>query len=258
MLEFSPTLPWSHFTTVAFMSDTHLDPTLAACAPQISIVRVFTDADGRYGNGLGVLAHVPGVTAEQMIALTRRLGLSETVLLGPGPDAPVRIFNPVEELSFAGHPMVGVTWLRGRDDPLVGAVHCAAGRCNVAVNDGVAWVTAPTAWAPPWDSVRYDTAAEVEALTGPPEGHDFVQTWAWIDESSGRVRARVFAPKVDIPEDEACGSASILLADRLRREIVIEHGRGSVVHARSVEPGIAQVGGRVVLDEVRRENLPGG
>jgi predicted PhzF superfamily epimerase YddE/YHI9 len=191
-----------------------------------------------------------------MIALTRRLGLSETVLLGRERGEPVRIFNPVEELPFAGHPMVGVTWLRGVDDPLVSVVRCAAGQCDVAIVEGLAWVAAPTAWAPPWASVPYDTAAEVEALTGPPAGHDFVQTWAWIDEPSGRVRARVFAPRVDIDEDEACGSASLLLADRLGREIVIEHGKGSVVHARSIEPGVAEVGGRVVLDQVRLEALP--
>lgn len=214
------------------------------------MLRVFADADGRYGNGLGVVDHRPATTAEQMIALTRRLGLSETVLLGPEPDAPVRIFNPVEELPFAGHPMVGVTWLRGQDDPLVSQISCAEGPCDVAFEDGLAWVAAPAEWAPPWSSVQFDSPAEVEALTEAPEGHDFVQTWAWIDEAAGRVRARVFAPRVDIPEDEACGSASLLLAHRLGREIVIEHGKGSVVHARFVEPGVAEVGGRVVLDRV--------
>jgi predicted PhzF superfamily epimerase YddE/YHI9 len=237
------------------VSDVRLSKEPADVKVEVSVVRVFADGDGRFGNGLGVVNHDPNITAEQMIALTRRLGLSETVLLGRERGEPVRIFNPVEELPFAGHPMVGVTWLRGVDDPLVSVVRCAAGKCDVAIDEGLAWVAAPTTWAPPWASVQYDTAAEVEALAGPPAGHDFVQTWAWIDEPSGRVRARVFAPKVDIEEDEACGSASLLLADRLAREIVIEHGKGSVVHARSVEPGVAEVGGRVVLDQVRLEAL---
>jgi predicted PhzF superfamily epimerase YddE/YHI9 len=238
------------------MTDVDLSNAPAGATVEVSMARVFADADGRHGNGLGVLGHVPGATAGQMIALTRRLGLSETVLLGPTPDEPVRIFNPVEELPFAGHPMVGVTWLRGQEDPLVSVIGCAEGSCDVAIDDDLAWVAAPTAWAPAWASVQFDSPDDVDALTGPPEGHDFVQTWAWIDESAGRVRARVFAPKVDIPEDEACGSASLLLADRLGREIVIEHGKGSVVHARSVEPGIAEVGGRVVLDQVRLETMP--
>lgn len=237
------------------MSEVDLSGAEAKAAVEVSMLRVFAGAEGRYGNGLGVVGHRPGTTAAQMIALTRRLGLSETVLLGPDPDAPVRIFNPVEELPFAGHPMVGVTWLRGQDDPRVSQVRCAEGPCDVAIEDGLAWVAAPTAWAPPWSSVQFDSAAEVDELTGPPPGHDFVQTWAWIDEAAGRVRARVFAPRVDIPEDEACGSASLLLADRLGREILIEHGKGSVVHARSVEPGIAEVGGRVVLDRVQVDHL---
>lgn len=71
------------------------------------------------------------------------------------------------------------------------------------------------------------------------------------DEAAGTVRARVFAARFDVPQDEACGSASMLLADRLQRPLTIQHGEGSLVFARSAADGMAEVGGRVVLDHER-------
>lgn len=215
-----------------------------------SHLRVFTGADGGHGNPLWVLEGAPRTSAEEMLAITRRLGYSETVVLDEIADGEVRyrIFNPVEELPFAGHPTVGVAWLLDRAGADVSSLRCPAGVCRATVEGEITWIAGRTEWAPPWASVQFETPAEVDALTGPPDGHDFVQTWAWADEENGRVRARVFAPRVDIPEDEACGSASLLLAARLRREIEIDHGRGSVVYARSAGDRVAEVGGRVSLD----------
>ena len=33
--------------------------------------------------------------------------------------------------------------------------------------------------------------------------------WAWIDKESGRVRTRMFAPELGVPEDEATGAAAL-------------------------------------------------
>jgi predicted PhzF superfamily epimerase YddE/YHI9 len=239
------------------VSNADTSETSVSSALRISLLRVFANEDGRHGNRLGVVDHTAGLTAQQMIGLTRQLDLSETVLLGADYDAPLRIFNPVEELPFAGHPMVGVAWLLGGEDRGARRLVCGAGACEVQSEGDLTWITAPTAWAPNWESIEYQTREDVDRLIEPPAGHDFVQTWAWIDEADGRVRARVFAPRVGIPEDEACGSASLLLADRLGRDLLIEHGNGSRVYARSLAPGLAQVGGRVVLDEQRVESMPG-
>lgn len=230
-------------------------PSAAGAPVRVQMLRVFTDARGEHGNRLGVLDYNPDVRAEQLVRLTGRLQLSETVLLGPEPASPVRVFTPVRELSFAGHPLVGVAWLLDQRGRCPKEVQCGAGACEVSVQDELTWMAAPISWADPWDSVQYQSPPEVEELTGAPEGHDFVQTWAWIDPSAGRVRARVFAPRDGIAEDEACGSASLLLAHRLGRELVIEHGRGSVVYACPLAPGIARVGGRVTIDQPPLELL---
>ncbi len=65
------------------------------------------------------------------------------------------------------------------------------------------------------------------------------------------MRARVFVPEAGVDEDEATGSAALRLCALVGREIEIRQGRGSVLHARPVGDGRAEVAGRVVLDEVR-------
>ncbi len=85
---------------------------------------------------------------------------------------------------------------------------------------------------------------------GPAGGRGEACLWAWIDEAEGTVRSRCFSLD-DIGEDEATGSAAICLAAALGRDIEIRQGRGSRLDARFLGEGRAEVGGRVVLDEVR-------
>ncbi len=74
--------------------------------------------------------------------------------------------------------------------------------------------------------------------------HDQVR-WAWLDEEAGLIRMRVFARDAGIPEDEATGSAALQLTAQLGRPIEILQGRGSLIHARPLPDGRAEVGGRV-------------
>jgi predicted PhzF superfamily epimerase YddE/YHI9 len=58
----------------------------------------------------------------------------------------------------------------------------------------------------------------------------------------------MFAPSEGKPEDEASGSASMVLAVALGRDLTVVHGQGSVIHARPRGAGV-NLGGRcVVLD----------
>src|SRR6185369_8836405 len=92
---------------------------------------------------------------------------------------------------------------------------------------------------------------EVDALTGAPDDHGLATVWAWIDEDAALIRMRVFVPEAGIDEDEATGSAALRLCAAVGREIEIRQGRGSVLFARPVRQGWAEVAGRVVLEEVR-------
>lgn len=71
---------------------------------------VFTDTPFG-GNPLAVVFDAEGLTPESMQSIAREFNLSETAFVFP-PDGPenshkVRIFTPVAELPFAGHPTIG-------------------------------------------------------------------------------------------------------------------------------------------------------
>src|SRR5271165_5442108 len=85
-------------------------------------VNVFT-GERFGGNPLAVLQDAKGLTDAQMQAIARDFNLSETTFVLP-PDNPqnharVRIFTPMSELPFAGHPNVGTGFVlaRAMDNP---------------------------------------------------------------------------------------------------------------------------------------------
>ena len=106
-------------------------------------------------------------------------------------------------------------------------------------------------WAPDFEHIRLGSPAEVDALTGPPEGHDLAGAWAWEDEAEGRVRVRVFPARLGIEEDEATGAHAVRLAALLGRGISIHQGRGSLILAEPQPDGSVEIGGRTELVETR-------
>jgi trans-2,3-dihydro-3-hydroxyanthranilate isomerase len=76
---------------------------------------VFTDTP-LSGNQLAVFTDARGLDAETMQALALEIGFSETVFVLPaesGGTARIRIFNPVAEMQFAGHPTLGAAFVLG-------------------------------------------------------------------------------------------------------------------------------------------------
>ncbi|MGA8328842.1 MAG: PhzF family phenazine biosynthesis protein, partial [Mycobacterium sp.] len=76
--------------------------------------------------------------------------------------------------------------------------------------------------------------------------------WAWIDESSGSLRSRLFAANLGVPEDEATGSAAVRITDHLGRDLSITQGQGSMIETRWSPQAWVRVAGRVVNDGVRQ------
>jgi predicted PhzF superfamily epimerase YddE/YHI9 len=223
----------------------------------LHILRVFCDEEGRFGNPLGVFLDGAEVPAGRRQAIAADLNYSETVFVDDRGTARIRIFTPTSELPFAGHPSVGTAWLlheEGEDE--VAALRPPAGEVPVRRagqgTDSLTFVSARAEWSPPWDLIELADADTVVAQPGPPDGRtDEVYTWAWLDQEAGSVRSRCFAIDDGVSEDEATGSAAIMLAAALDRQLLIEQGHGSLLRARSLAEGWAEVGGRVVLDEVR-------
>ena len=214
----------------------------------LHVLRVFTGPDGAGGNPLGVFLEGGEIPAEGRQAVAADLGFAETVFVDDPAAGTVRIFAPDAEMPFAGHPTVGASWLLREFGFDVPVLRVPAGEVAARIDHDLSWVSARPEWGPPFEYVELSSAAEVDALTPTPHLAYF---WAWEGEERGRVRARSFVPDAGIPEDEATGSAALALAALIGRPIEIRQGEGSELFARPLEGGFAEVGGRVVLDEVR-------
>jgi trans-2,3-dihydro-3-hydroxyanthranilate isomerase len=78
------------------------------------VVDVFT-RERREGNPLAVFPDSAGLDTATMQSVARELNLSETVFILPSTRADcaarLRIFTPVREMKFAGHPTVGASFV---------------------------------------------------------------------------------------------------------------------------------------------------
>ena len=218
----------------------------------LHVVRVFTGAQGRGGNPLGVFLDGAEVPPERRQAVAAELGFSETVFVDNVTTGAVVIFTPAAELPFAGHPLVGSSWLLRENGHDLDVLRPPAGDVATWVDaDERVWIRGRADWAPEMELRRYESLDEVEALSGSPDGLPFVDAWAWADEAAGLVRSRVFAPRYGIAEDEATGAAAVRLVTQLGRPVQINQGAGSVIFATPGPSGTAEIGGTCVLDDVR-------
>jgi PhzF family phenazine biosynthesis protein len=89
---------------------------------RFSQVDVFGSGRGS-GNPVAVVLDAEGLSTEEMERFARWTNLSETTFVlppaDPGADYRVRIFTPVLELPFAGHPTLGTchAWLEAGGEP---------------------------------------------------------------------------------------------------------------------------------------------
>jgi predicted PhzF superfamily epimerase YddE/YHI9 len=229
-------------------------------AIDVSVLRVFTDSSGSFGNPLGVVDACLVAPADRQHVATE-LGYSETIFVDL-PAAGVstalaHIFTPATELPFAGHPTVGASWwLKDRGTP-VNTLQVPAGVVQVEYDtrpDGdFTIIRARSEWAP--DFSTYQLSSVDEVLDADPDDYsDDVEhyVWAWIDQDAGTIRSRLFASHLGIREDEATGAAAVRITDQLSRDLAITQGQGSQLLTRWSPEGWVKVAGRVVDDGVRR------
>lgn len=222
----------------------------------VTVLRVFTDPDGNFGNPLGVV-DASKVAPRDRQRLAAQLGYSETIFVDlPGTGATTAhatIYTPRTQLPFAGHPTVGAAWwLREQGTPIK-TLQVPAGVIQVGYEGDLTRVSARAEWAP--EFTIHDLGA-VDALTS-ADPADFPDDtahylWAWTDESAGALRARFFAANLGVEEDEATGSAAIRMTDYLSRDLTITQGKGSLIHTSWSSEGWVGVAGRVVDDGVRQ------
>lgn len=226
------------------------------------VVDVFTER-ALAGNPLAVFTDARGIDPETMQALAREIGFSETAFVLPseeGGTARIRIFTPVSELPFAGHPILGTAWVLAA--PLQRAVvELETGRGIVPVelerdSSGVVVfgrMVQPVPRVEPYpDTDALLAALGIAGSALPVERYDNgpLHTFVVLDsrEDVAAVRpdlraladlevmvsciagsrtawkTRMFAPATGVPEDPATGSAAGPLACHVCRHDLVEWG----------------------------------
>lgn len=140
----------------------------------VTVLRVFTDAEGTFCNPLGVV-DADTIPAADRHSVATQLAFSETVFVGTpaarAKSAPTQIYTPAAELPFAGLVLVDYA-------------------------GDIATLRASVEWAPEFVLDQFDNADAV--LSADPEdfSDDFPHyVWAWTDEPAGCIRARSFSPE---------------------------------------------------------------
>ncbi len=218
---------------------------------RLHVLKVFVGESGAGGNPLGVFLDGHRVPENERQRVAADLGFSETVFVDHPERGELRIFTPATELPFAGHPLVGTAWLLAREGFETPVLRPPAGEVPIRFQGDLTYISGRPEWAPVFEHIQLGSPAEVEALEGPPEGHDLAGVWAWEDEEAGRVHVRVFAPRVGVEEDEATGAHAVRLAARLGRRISIRQGKDSLILAEPQPDGKVEISGRTELVEVR-------
>lgn len=216
------------------------------------------------GNPVAVFFDCAGLPAARMQRIAREMNLSEVTFVLPprrGGHARVRIFTPVNELPFAGHPLLGTAVALGpyvRGDRLLletamGMVPCRLDRRAGRVAAATMRQPLPT-WEPFERAAELLAALGVGASTLPVEvyrngpRHVFVglgsvaalsalapdhRALAAFEDLAAncfagagtRWRSRMFSPAYGVVEDAATGSAAGPLAVHLARHGRVPYGR---------------------------------
>lgn len=247
---------------------------LATATHRYVVVDAFTDTPLR-GNPVAVFFDAEDLPADRMQSIAREMNLSEVTFVLPpkrGGDAHIRIFTPVNELPFAGHPLLGTAVALGEThrgerldlETAMGVItfelkRPAGGALTVRMDQPI----------PTWR--EFDRTEELLAALGVPVpdlpveiytngprhvfvGLDSVEALSRVDPDhralaafpdmatncfagSGTTwRSRMFSPAYGVTEDAATGSAAGPLAVHLARHGRVPYGRWIDVH-QGVEMG---------------------
>ena len=227
-------------------------------ATDVTVLRVFTDPNGNFGNPLGVVDAAQVEPGDRQ-RLAAQLGYSETIFVTPptagSTTALAAIYTPRTELPFAGHPTVGVSWWLRENGSPINTLQVPAGSVAVSYEGDLTGITARAEWGHGLAIHEFGSVDEVLAAEPTEFSDDTAHyLWTWIDESAGSLRSRLFAANLGVPEDEATGTAAIRITDFLSRDLRIVQGKGSMLETTWSPGGWVRVAGRVVNDGVKHLN----
>ncbi|WP_327044859.1 PhzF family phenazine biosynthesis protein [Microbispora sp. NBC_01189] len=238
------------------------------------VVDAFTDTPLQ-GNPVAVFFEAEDLSGERMQRIAREMNLSEVTFVLParqGGDARIRIFTPVNELPFAGHPLLGTAIALGegcREDRLRLETAMGVIAFDLKRVDGRVVAAEMGQPVPTW--MEFDRAGELLAALGLTSstlpvviyhngprhvfvGLEGIAALSRVDPDQRALaafpdmatncfagsgptwRSRMFSPAYGVAEDAATGSAAGPLAVHLARHGRIGFGRWIDIH-QGVEMG---------------------
>jgi PhzF family phenazine biosynthesis protein len=207
-----------------------------------------------HGNPVAVVIDAEGLDTQTMQRIARWTNLSETTFLLPSTvaDYRLRIFTPLQELPFAGHPTLGSAhaalesglvarkpalkqeclagvmelaldgeeiFVRGPvakvgaiDPARLAATLGAAAREFLRVDVGAVWVIAEVASPDALARMKPD----MTALARASDELDVAGVTLFAAAGPAQMHVRSFAPAHAIPEDPVCGTGNLAIAAYLR------------------------------------------
>ncbi len=216
----------------------------------MKVVRVFVDEKGSFGNPVGIIIDTNNsINKAKRQQLAIDSGFSEITFINDIESRDISIYSPTRKIPFAGHALVGTAYYLAHQFNLKFSELVSMGEVIHIVTDGqTTWIQGKLSILPHWNFEELPKVSDVENLTlGQTSDKEHVFVWSWKDRAKGVVRARTFAADWDIPEDEANGSGSMILANKLNRELTILHGKGSVIYSKPLDAFESAVGGRAKL-----------
>jgi PhzF family phenazine biosynthesis protein len=157
-------------------------------------VDVFTDKPYR-GNPVAVVFDADDLDTDTMQRVARWTNLSETTFVLPpatdGADYRLRIFTPVTELPFAGHPTLGTchAWLQRRGESGEGDAvvqECAAGLISIRRAERLAFAAPPLIRSGPAENEIVDQLAAALQID-----RDDIVAAEWVDNGPGWVAVQL-------------------------------------------------------------------
>src|SRR6187455_351133 len=103
---------------------------------------------------MGVVLDGSAVPEAHRQAVAAAVGFSETVFVDDAATGAIRIYTPAAELSFAGHPTVGTSWLLRRLGLGGDVLRPPAGEVAAWQDGPRAWVRARPSWIHPIEVVQ--------------------------------------------------------------------------------------------------------
>jgi len=216
-------------------------------------VDVFTDRPFR-GNPVAVVIDAEGLDTQAMQRIACWTNLSETTFLlkSSVADYKLRIFTPLQELPFAGHPTLGSAHAALESGFVAKKKslrqECLAGIMDLTVEGAEIFVRGPKAKLAEIDSTRLagtlgvaakgflrvdvgaiwviaevaspealaGTKPDMSALAAASDALDIAGVTLFAQSGEGEMHVRSFAPAHAIPEDPVCGTGNLSVAAYLR------------------------------------------